>query len=141
MTTPTPFIPPGQVPNDAGLMKLRQLSFDMTMTDDEMRAVAEQAISIKNTYNQWQSFYEDLELRKKRMLGFQAVTLALDVSAAATAMNTTPELVAGVMNGYAQQEAARITELQALWNSGQLPAAPVLTDPSKDVVAGSDITT
>lgn len=144
MTTPTPapvIIPAGQQPSDVGLMQLRFLSFNMQMTDDEMRALAEQAISLRNTYTQWQEFHDDLDARKKRLLGFQAVVLALDVNAAATAMNTTPELVTGTMNGYAQQEQARITELQAMWDAGQLPTTPVLSDPSKAVVDGSDATT
>lgn len=133
-------IPVGQAPSDVGLMQLRFLSFSMDMSDDDMRALAEKAIAIKKTYIDWQAFYDDLALRKKRLLGFQAIVLAMDVTAAAQAMNTTPQLVAGVMQGYAAQEAARVAELDALYAAGQLPDKPVLTDPSKDVVGGTDVT-
>lgn len=131
-----PLIPLGQVPRDVGLLKMRQLSFSMDMTDEQMRAKAEEAIAIRNTYSAWQEFHDQLDLRKKRLLGFQAVVLALDVTAAAAAMQTTPELVTAVMNGHALEEQARVAELEALWVAGTLPDRPVLTDPSQDVIGG-----
>lgn len=137
----TPFITPedesmvlSQRPEDIGQAKLRHLRFDMSMTDEEIDAIAEQAKKIRDDYYAWQEFYEDLELRKKRYMGFQAVVHALDLNVAAAMMKTTPELVAAVMSASAQQEAARLAELQALWDSGQLPDRPVLTDPSKEVL-------
>lgn len=140
MTDPTPFIPAGQEPSDVGTMQLRMLAFNLTMTDEEIDTVAAQAKTIRNTYTAWQSFADDLAARKKRLLGFMAVVAAMDVQAAATAMKTTPELVAGVMNANATAEQARIVELQALWDAGQLPDRPVLTDPSRQVIDDTNIT-
>jgi hypothetical protein len=148
VTEPTsgPFITPmeqytagSKSPKAIGQMKLNGLNLRMDMTDAEMDAVFAQAKALRDTYNQWEAFYNDLELRRRRYLGFQAVVLALDVTAAAAAMHTTPQAITAVMQASAAQEKARLDELQALWDSGQLPDRPVLTDPSADVVSGSDI--
>lgn len=143
MTDPTtpasPFIPNGLVPVDVGTTQMRMLSFDMSMTDDQIDAIAAKAKEIRDTYNAWQVFYDDLAARKKRLLGFRAVVEAMDINAAATAMQTSPQLVAAVMKANADTEEARIVELEALWNSGQLPDRPVLLDQSKQVITENPI--
>jgi hypothetical protein len=130
-------IPPGQDPKSVGLLKMRMLSFNMSMTDQEMRDLAEVAIEIKNTYTAWQEFYEQLDLRKKRAMGFDAVVLALDIAQFAAAIGADPAVVTAVLGQLGTAEKGRIAELVALWNAGQLPDRPVLTDPSVDVIEGS----
>lgn len=147
MTTPTgPFITSDDVyqtksddPKAIGQYKLNQLAFSMDMTDAEIDAIATQAKDLRNTYSDWAEFKTQLDLRKKRLLGFQAVVLALDVTAAAAAMQTSPALVTGVMGQYAATEQARITELQNMWNTGVLPDLPILADPSIPVIQGSGV--
>lgn len=112
---------------------------NINMSDDDLRAITEEVITLKNQYKAWADFKNQLDLRKKRLLGFQSVVLAMDVTEAAVAMKTSPQLVAAVMQGYAAQESARITELQKLYDTGILPDRPVLTDPSAQVIHGSDI--
>lgn len=121
-------------PTVIGQTKLSALNFKMDMTDAEINALAAQAIALKNTYTQWAAFKTQLNLRKSRLVGFQSVILAMDVNAAAAAMNTTPALVTAVMNAYAQQESARIVQLEAMWNTGLLPVGSVLNDPSEAVL-------
>lgn len=142
---PTPFITPqdelyagGRKPRVIGQQKLNDLKFSMDNTDEEIDAIAARVKEIRDTYEAWQAFYEDLELRKKRQLGFQAVAGALDLTEAAKIMGTTPDLVAAVMHGNVANEAARIAELEAMWQRGELPDRPVLSDPSKDIVAEGD---
>lgn len=126
-------------PLQIGQYKLNQLSFHIGMTDAEMDATLAQAKQLRDTYQAWATFKTQLDLRKKRLLGFQAVVLAMDVTQAAAAMNTTPALVTGTMQTYAQAEATRIAQLQAMWDAGQLPDGAVLSDPSVTVVANSDV--
>lgn len=148
MTTPTgPFITSDDVykansddPKQIGQMKLNALllTINMGMTDAEIDAIVAQAKQLRDTYNNWADFKTQLDLRKKRLLGFQAVVLAMDVNAAATAMNTTPDLVTAAMNGNATAEQTRIDQLQQMWDTGQLPQLPILDDPSVAVVQNSD---
>lgn len=140
MTTP-PFISNDDIlaaqsrsPRAIGQVKLNALGFHIDMTDAEIDEVARQAKKVRDDYQKWEEFYRDLKLRKLRLQGFKAVLLALDVTEAAAAMQTTPELVRAVMTQYAQTEQARVDELQILWDSGQLPAVPVLSDPSEQVI-------
>lgn len=137
----TPFITPldeyqaqSKSPLAIGQRKLNTLEFTMAMTDEEMQAVCAKAKEIRDTYVKWEEFYRELDLRKKRNMGFKAAVLALDLQVAAAAMGTTPQRIAGVMGAYAAAEEARIKELEELWNKGILPDRDVLGDPSKDVI-------
>lgn len=140
MTTPGPFISredeyaaKSKSPRDIGQHKITQLQFRIDMTDEEMEAVCQQAKDIRDLYDKWERFYKDIDLRKRRNLGFKAAVLALDLQQAAVAMGTTPEAIYGVMSTYAAAEDARIAELQELWNQGILPDREVLNDPSEDL--------
>lgn len=123
-------------PIQIGQMKLNQLLFRMTHSDADLTALVSQAKHIRDTYQAWAKFKNDLALRQKRYLGFQAVVSSLDLTAAATAMHTTPQAVAALMNGSAQQEGTRLAELQHMWDTGVLPATPVLSASDAAIVQG-----
>lgn len=141
MTTPGPFITPddesqaqSRSPRVIGQMKLNRLAFQIDMTDEEMQTVCAEARAIRDTYHKWEEFYKDIDLRKKRNMGFRAAILALDLEQAAVAMETTPEKIANVMMAYSAAEEARIRELEGMWKSGTLPDRDVLGDPSEDII-------
>lgn len=125
-------------PRVIGQMKLNRLNFNIDMTDEEMQSVCADAKAIRDTYMAWETFHRELELRKKRNMGFKAAVAALDIPTAAAAMGTTPDKVVGVMTQYAAAEDARIAELTVLWESGQLPDRDVLGDPSEGVIDPQD---
>lgn len=141
MTTPGPFITPedeyaaqSRSPRVIGQHKLARLQFHIDMTDEEMQEICAEARTIRDEYLLWEEFYRDIDLRKKRNLGFKAAVLALDLQQAAAAMGTTPEQVAQVMTSYAAAEDARIAELTEMWKTGVLPDRDVLGDPSEDII-------
>lgn len=123
-------------PNAVGSVKLFQLKFDMEMTDEQMRELAEEAIRVRNLFLDWDVFYRELDQRKKRNSGFRAAVLALDLQQAAVAMGTTPDKIKMVMESYAATEEARLIELQELWDAGTLPDRDVLGDPSQELDYG-----
>lgn len=132
----TPFITPedeyaaqSKSPLVIGQTKLNTLAFNMNMTDEQIDAVAEQAKQVRNTYLDWEDFYNDLRQRKLRLAGFQAVVQGLDLVQTAAALETTPELLSSVMQARAAAEFARIAELDQMWSAGTLPDVPVLSDP------------
>lgn len=131
----TPIVTPADVamagssrPRDIVDAKLRSMVFVAEMTDDDMRALAEQAIEAKNTYLAWDEFWEDMQARKARMLGFEAVLTNLDVVQVATELGTTPQKLAMAMGARAQMEKARLLELQRYWENGVLPDKDVLSE-------------
>lgn len=123
-------------PRAMGGVKLFQLKFDMGMTDEQMRELAEEAIRVRNLFLDWDMFHRELDLRRKRNLGFRAAVLALDLQQAAAAMGTTPAKIKMVMESYAAAEEARLIELQELWDAGTLPDRDVLGDPSQELDYG-----
>lgn len=128
------YVAQSKSPKAVGQMKLSSLGFHMNMSDDELAAVCAKAKQIRDLYTKWEEFYRDIDLRKKRSMGFKAAVMALDLNVAAQAMGTTPEKIAGVMSMYAASEDTRIKELEELWKAGVLPDRAVLGDPSRDIV-------
>jgi hypothetical protein len=119
-----------------GSMKIRNKLNHMGMlsTTEEIRQVAEDVIELKETYEKWANFYNDLRARKARLVGFRSVLLALDMTAFAAAVGTSEARLTGVMQAQIASEETRMNELQELWDRGELPDRPVLTDPSKEVI-------
>lgn len=145
MTTPGPFITPedeyraqSKSPRVIGQTRLAELQFHIDMTDEQMQEVCARARAIRDTYQKWEEFYKDIDLRKKRNMGFKAAVVALDLEQAAVAMGTTPEKIAGVMMAYSAAEDARIKELEVLWKTGVLPDRDVLGDPSEGIIDPED---
>jgi hypothetical protein len=137
MTTPTPgpfitsqdqYDAKSEHPFDIGQMKLANLNFNMNMTDAELRALAEQAIVLRDRYKAWEEFYTDFTFRKARLFGFDAVMSNLDVVQVAAELGTTVAKLAASMGGRASAERARIAVLQQYWDTGQLPVGDVLTE-------------
>jgi hypothetical protein len=125
----TPFITPedeqaafSRDPIAVGQHKINQLHIEFTMTDAEIDALAEEAKQIRNTYTAWAEFKSDLTLRKARLMGFQSALTQLDLQTAATQLGTTTVALQTFLGGYITQETARVTELQAYWDSGTLPS-------------------
>lgn len=137
----TPFITPddeyaarSKDPKAIGQLKINTLLQGITVnsTDADIDAVVKRVKDTRDVYLQWYNFYNDLAQRKARLVAFMAM-MQLDVAEIAAGLQTTPQAVAAFMTLRAQAEQKRITELTALWNSGQLPDRPVLSEPLPQV--------
>lgn len=121
-------------PTVVGQAKLDEIALRLDMSEDEIQAAADQAKEVVRTYGALAGHQRELNIRKARLVGFKSAALALDVNQFAAVVRTTPELIAGALNGLIAVEEARVAELQNLLATGTAPDKPILNDPSAAVV-------